>query len=142
MDEQVVRDRINELLADKTEGKYERIKELLEADRRMVSREKDLAIASVMLSVCEQEKEEGQRILFDKVASLQELVERYTRLMFYLRRFDYDLAESHLKEFYRFVEVSQVSSQELFIVLYCGVIHKDKVLQIIKDKMVTGDLKL
>jgi hypothetical protein len=108
----------------------------------MVSREKDLAIASVMLSVCEQEKEEGQRILFDKVASLQELVERYTRLMFYLRRFDYDLAESHLKEFYRFVEVSQVSSQELFIVLYCGVIHKDKVLQIIKDKMVTGDLKL
>lgn len=142
MERQIIRDRVNELLAHKAAGQYEEIKELLLSNEGTARKEKDLAIAMAMIPVCEQEKEEGQCIVFDKVANLKELVDRYMKLMFYLRRFDFDVAEEHLEGFNQFIKKYQVSLQELFIVLYCGVVDKDKVLQIIKEKIVLGDLVL
>lgn len=131
--------RFDELLQS---GQYEEIYKLLQTDTELIDQINDLAIARVMLSVCEQEREAGQRILFEKVNCLEDLVRRYTVLMFYLRRFEFDVMDDAEDAFNRFLEINQVSLQELFAVMYCGNIDKGKVLQIIKDKIKSGEIMI
>lgn len=142
MDEQVrwdliLKERFNELLLRR---QYAEIRTLLQTDTEIIDQINDLAIARIMLSVCEQEKEDGERTLFEKVDSLDELVCRYTTLMFYLRRLEFDIMDDGLDAFKRFLEVNQISLQELFAVICSGNIDKEKVLQIIMDKMMSGEI--
>ncbi len=139
MEVQEIRNQLNELLRA---GQYDEIKELFDSCDSIVKQKNDLAIARTMISVCEQEKEEGQRILFEKVSSLEEIVSRYTKLMFYLRRFEFDIMDDGMDEFNAFLQRNQVSLQELFVVMYCGTINKEKVLQIVRDKMISGEIAL
>lgn len=134
-----IREQFNELLQT---GRYMEIRKLFDLYADIVGRKNDLAIARLMFSVFEQEKEEGKKGLYEKVESLDEIVNRYTKLMFYLRRFEFDIMDSNIDEFNRFLKTNQISSQELFAVMYCGNINREKVLQIIQDKMVCGEITL
>lgn len=134
-----IREQFNELLQT---GRYTEIRKLFDLYADIVGGENDLAIARLMFSVFDQEKEEGQKGLYEKVESLDEIVNRYTKLMFYLRRFEFDIMDSNIDEFNRFLEMNQISSQELFAVMYCGNINREKVLKIIQDKMICGEITL
>lgn len=134
-----IQDQFNELLQT---GRYMEIRKLFDLYADIVGGENDLAVARVMFSVFEQEKEEGQTGVYEKVGSLEEIVNRYTKLMFYLRRFEFDIMDSNMDEFNRFLETNQISSQELFVVMYCGNINREKVLKIIQDKMICGEITL
>lgn len=133
----ILKERFNELLLRR---QYAEIYTLLETDTEIIDQINDLAIARIMLSVCEQEKADGQCTLFEKVNNLDEIVYRYTILMFYLRRLEFDIMDDSLNAFNQFLIVNQVSRQELFAVMYCGNIDKERVLQIIKDKMINGEI--
>lgn len=123
-------------------NQYEEIYELLQSNPVAADQANDFAIARVMLSVCEQEKEAGQCILLEKVDSLEEIVRRYTQLMFFLRRLEFDIMDDNMDIFNRFLKENQVSLQELFVVMFCGNINKEKVLQIVKDKIANGEIVL
>ena len=60
----------------------------------------------------------------------------------YLRRMEFDIMDDSLDAFNQFLIVNQVSRQELFAVMYCGNIDREKVLQIIKDKMINGEIAI
>lgn len=139
VNEHIIREQLDTFLA---EGNYEACRELLLSDEEVVDKVNELAIAKCMLVVCEQEKEEGMQTLFEKVKSLEELVRRYTKLLFYIRRLDFDIMDDGVDGFRQFLSENRVSPQELFIVLYCGAVHKERVLQIIKDKMSSGEIIL
>ena len=138
MDAEMMRELINELFKTK---QYDRIKELLMSNGKAF-KVNDLTIAYYLIPVCEQEKEEGRQQLFEKVESLEELIKRYKKLVFYLRRIDFDVIDDGMDEFYLFLEQNKVSLQELFIVLYCGVVHKEKVQRIIQEKIKEGKIRL
>lgn len=135
----ILKERFDELLLRR---QYAEIHTLLETDTEIIDQINDLAIARIMLSVCEQERAAGQCTLFEKVNNLDEIVCRYTVLMFYLRRLEFDIMDDSLDAFNQFLIVNQVSRQELFAVMYCGNIDKEKVLQIIKDKMINGEIAI
>ncbi len=133
----ILKERFNELLLRR---QYAEIYTLLETDTEIIDQINDLAIARIMLSVCEQEKAAGLCTLFEKVNHLDEIVYRYTILMFYLRRLEFDIMDDSLDAFNQFLIVNQISRQELFAVMYCGNIDKERVLKIIKDKMINGEI--
>ena len=144
MDKHIIREKLNTFLA---EGNYEGCRKLLltnEESKKIIDKTNDFVIAKYMLSACEQEKKEGEQILFEKVKSLEELVNRYTKLMFYLRRLDFEIGteSEYIDEFNQFLAQNQVSSSELLLVLYCSVPNIEKVLQIVKDKMESGEIVL
>lgn len=142
-DKQIIREQLNAFLA---EGNYEACRELLSNEKLkgIIEQTNELAIAKCMLSACEQEEKEGEQILFAKVGSLEELVNRYTKLMFYLRRLDFEIGDEHenIKELNQFTTSNHVSPSELLVVLYCGAADKEKVLQMVKDKMKSGEIVL
>ena len=135
----ILKERFDELLLRR---QYAEIHTLLETDTEIIDQINDLAIARITLSVCEQERAAGQCTLFEKVNNLDEIVCRYTVLMFYLRRMEFDIMDDSLDAFNQFLIVNQVSRQELFAVMYCGNIDREKVLQIIKDKMINGEIAI
>ena len=135
----ILKERFDELLLRR---QYAEIHTLLETDTEIIDQINDLAIARIMLSVCEQERAAGQCTLFEQVNNLDEIVCRYTVLMFYLRRMEFDIMDDSLDAFNQFLIVNQVSRQELFAVMYCGNIDREKVLQIIKDKMINGEIAI
>ena len=63
---------------------------------------------------------------------MEELVERYTRLKFYLRRIEFCVTGNQMGTFYEFLTRNRVSSYELLQVIDFSVIHKEKVLEMIK----------
>lgn len=134
-----MREQFDDLLQRK---QYGAIYELLQSNAMVVDQINNFAIARVMLSVCDQEREAGQRILLEKVNSLEEIVRRYTQLMFFLRRLEFDIMDDNMDIFNQFLKKNQVSLQELFVVMFCGSINKEKVLQIVKDKMANGEIVL
>lgn len=142
MDAHIIREQLNTFLA---EGNYEACRELLsnEEIKEIIEKTNDFAIAKCMLSACEQE-EEGEQIVFEKVGSLEELVNRYTKIVFYLRRMDFEIGDEseYMDEFNQFLTQNRVSLSELLIALYCGVPNIEKVLQIVKDKMKNGEIVL
>lgn len=111
-------------------GNHGEIKSLLLADKDTTEHDNDLAMVCYLCTIYEQEKAGGQRTIFDKTADMQELLERYTALKFYLRRIDFGVVDD-MEMFYQFLTQNQVSSYELLRVIDFSVVHKDKVLQVI-----------
>lgn len=134
-----MREQFDDLLRRK---QYGEIYELIESNAVVLDQINDFAIARVMLSVCEQEREAGQRTLLEKVNSLEEIVRRYTQLMFFLRRLEFDIMDDNMDIFNQFLKKNQISLQELFVVMFCGNINKEKVLQIVQDKIANGEIVL
>lgn len=122
---------VNDLIG---RGCYDKIKPLLLSDKDTTEHDNELAMTCYLCTIYEQEKMAGQRTIFDKVSDLEALLERYTRLKFYLRRIDFDVMDGGMEDFYQFLLGNQVSSYELLRVAeYCAV-HKEKVLRAIKGE--------
>lgn len=126
-----LKQQINCLMA---EGKYAKIKPLLLANREITEHDNDLAMLCYLCVVYEQENAAGQDTIFSKVSGLENLLLRYTKLKFYLRRIDFDVIGDSLEEFYRFLSQEGISSYELLAAIDFSTVHKEKVLQYIKAK--------
>ena len=127
MNRQQLKQQVDSLLKA---GDHGEIKSLLLADKDTTEHDNDLAMVCYLCTIYEQEKAAGQRTIFDKSADMQELLERYTALKFYLRRIDFGVVDD-MEMFYQFLTQNQVSSYELLRVIDFSVVHKDKVLQVI-----------
>lgn len=131
MTREQVRQQTDDLFAA---GKYDEIKAFLLSEKDITQRYNELATVFYLCGIYEKEKEAGQATVFSKVSNIDELLERYTRLKFYLRRIDFDAMEDGNNEFWQFLLKNQVSSYELATVLDFCVIHRDKVLKALKGE--------
>lgn len=123
---QKLREQVDRLIAD---GQYDGIKPLLLSCKELTEHDNDLAMVCYLSTIYEQEKAAGQASIFTKISDVTELLDRYNRLKFYLRRIDFDVAGDIMEEFYCFLSQNQVSSYELLRVMDFCVVHKEKVLQ-------------
>lgn len=123
-------------------GQCEAVRELLLANEEIAKKENELMVALYLVPVYEQEKADGQRTIFEKVTSVESLFKRYKILKFYLWRIEFDVMDDSMETFSQFLKQSQISAQELFSVMYCCVIHTEKVLEIIKGKIIAGEIVL
>ena len=109
--------------------RFDDIKPTLLSYKDTTEHDNDLAAVCYLCTVYEQEKAAGQDTVFSKVSSVENLLERYTTLKFYLRRLDFDVMDGNLDAFYQFLLQSRTSSYELLRVIDFSVVHKEKVLQ-------------
>lgn len=131
MDIQELKREIDHLLAVE---KYDEIKPLLLSYKTMTEHDNDLATICYLCTIYEQEKEAGRPVIFSKVSCMDELLERYTKLKFYLRRIDFDVLGLDRKDFDEFLIRNHISSYELLRVIAFSVVHKEKVLQFVKGE--------
>ena len=134
MDVQTLRRQVDELFRG-GDDRCEIIKNLLLSNREIVSRDKALAIIVSLIPVYQQEKAMGQRTVLEKADSIDALMIRYMKLKFYLQRIDYGVIGDSMGEFCRFFSENQISSHELLAVIDYNVIHKEKVLQVIRENI-------
>ena len=136
MDANQLRRQVNDLLQN---GKYDDVKQQLLSNKDTTEHDNDLAMVCYLCTIHEREKEAGQPTLFTKIADVDELLERYTALKFYLRRIDFDVLDE-LESFYQFLLQNQVSSYELLRAIDFGVVNRDKVLQVINEGALPGNM--
>ena len=122
---------VNTLLC---EHRYDEIKPLLLEYKEATEHDNTLAMTCYLCTVHEREQEAGQPSIFSKVSDTDELIDRYTRLKFFLRRIDFDLLDEGLEDFYTFITQWKISSYELLAAIDFGVVHKEKVLKVIKGE--------
>ena len=116
-------------------GEYDRIKPWLLSYKDLTEHDNELAMTCYLCTIYEQEEAAGKPVIFSKVSCMDELLERYTALKFYLRRIDFDIAGNDLESFYQFLSQKQVSSYELMRVIDFSIVHKEKVIQIMKGEV-------
>ena len=126
-----LRQKVDQLIEN---GEYAQIKPLLLSYKDVTEHDNELAMTCYLCTIYDQETAAGQVTIFDKVSDVEELLERYTRLKFYLRRIDFDIFDENVG-FYQFLSECQVSSYELLRTIDFSVVHKDKVLQYIKGEI-------
>lgn len=131
MDIKQLQSQVNDLIH---ESCYDEIKPLLLRHKDTTEHNNDLSMTCYLCTVHEREKEAGLASIFSKVSTMEELIDRYTRLKFFLRRIDFDFMDGGLEEFYVFLTQWQISSYELLAAVDFGVVHKDKVWKAIKDE--------
>lgn len=136
MNRENMRMKVDELLSM---GKCDDVERLLMENCDIAKSDRELFRIYYLIPVCTAEREGGERTLFSKVSSVDALMERETRLKFYLRRIAFDLLDDE-EEFYQYCSENQISLAELFIVAYCNAIHKEKVQGFIQSKMAEGKL--
>ncbi len=135
MDAGSLTEKINTLLRN---HEYDRIKETLLEYKDITEHNNDLATVFYLIRIYEQEKAAGQKPLFEKTGTVSGLLERYTILKFYLRRMDFDVIGESMQDFYSYMTTNQVSAYELMTVMEYSVVHKDKVLKIIRGEEQKG----
>lgn len=131
MDIQQMKLQVNKLLS---EHRYDEIKPLLLSNKVTTEQDNILSLTCYLCTVHEREQAADLVSIFNKVSSVEELIDRYTRLKFFLRRIDFGLIDDGLEGFYSFITQWQISSYELLVAIDFGVVHKDKVLKVIKGE--------
>lgn len=131
MDVKEIQSQVNKLLAT---HQYDSIKSHLLSYKSITEKNNNLATVFYLCNVYEKEKEAGIDTLFSKVSTMEELLLRHTGLKFLLRRLDFDLSDAGVDELHRFLSEYRVSSYELVMTVNFGVVHKDKVLKVIKGE--------
>lgn len=129
MDADQLKQQVNDLLKN---GKYDDIKPLLLSYKDTTEHDNDLAMVCYLCTICEREKAAGEQVLFSKISDMDELLDRYTALKFYLRRIDFDVLDE-MESFYQFLLQNQISSYELLRVIDFSIVNRDKVLRMIND---------
>lgn len=138
MDIESLRKQLDRLLSMKRADEAER---LLTQNAETAKSNNDLLKIYYLLPVCAAEREAGQQTLFMKVSGIEELLERDTKVKFWVRRIAFDVLDDE-KEFCRFCAANHVSLQELMIEAYCNAVHKEKVQAFIQRKIAEGKLKI
>ncbi len=138
MDIQNLREQVDCLLSMK---KADEAEKLLTENAETAKSDKNLLKIYYLIPVCAAEREAGQQTLFTKVSGIEELLERDTKVKFWVRRIAFDVLDDE-KEFYRFCTANRVSLPELMIEAYCNAVHKEKVQAFIQRKIAEGKLKV
>ncbi|MBD5515141.1 MAG: hypothetical protein HDR06_10965 [Lachnospiraceae bacterium] len=138
MDGQSLWEQVNDLFDRK---QYEEVESLLMANEELAKSNRELLKIFYLIPVCATEREEGQQTLFSKVSGVDELLERDTKVKFYLRRIAFDVLDDE-DEFCEFCHQNHVSLPELFIEAYCNAVHKEKVQAFIQRKIAEGKLEI
>lgn len=134
---QEVKEQINRMIAG---GEYDSILPLLLLHKKVTEKDNDLATVCYLCETYEHEKKAGCAVIFSKVSGMEELLERHTRLKFYLRRIDFDVMGNQMDAFYEFLTMSRISSYELLQAVDFSVINRDKVLKIIRGETENTDI--
>lgn len=129
MNVQEIKQRIDRIITDR---EYDSILPVLLIYKEMTEQDNDLATVSYLCIIYEQEKKAGCPVIFSKISSMEELLERYTRLKFFLRRIDFGVIGNQMEIFCEFLIQNRISSYELLQVIDFSVVNKEKVLRIIK----------
>lgn len=125
---QELKEQIKEKFA---QGRYDELEQLIKANEKDEINDNDIVTLRYLFPVYKQEKAAEKQTLFEKAGSMERLLERYTRLRFYLRRIDFDLMDGGMETFYAFVSENGISIFELVAAVRYSVVHKDKVLRLI-----------
>lgn len=132
MNAQEVKQKVNDFIRRE---EYDKIKSFLLTYKETTEHDNDLAMLCYLCTIYEQEKNAGQPTIFSKVSSWEALLERYTKLKFFLRRMDFDVLADGMDSFYLFLSQNNVSQYELLRVIDFCVVNKDKILQKIKGEV-------
>lgn len=138
MDIQNLREQVDRLLSMK---KADEAEKLLTENAETAKSDKNLLRIYYLIPVCAAEREAGQQTLFTKVSGIEELLERDTKVKFWVRRIAFDVLDDEM-DFYRFCTANRVSLPELMIEAYCNAVHKEKVQAFIQRKIAEGKLKV
>lgn len=107
---------------------FDSIADIILNNLKLVEKSNTLATIYYLMPVYIQEKKQNIKTIFDKVENTEELILRYTKLKFFLRRIDFDLLGDELDTFMNFLVSENVSPFELMKVVEQSIVHKDKVL--------------
>lgn len=102
------------------------IRLFLQKNMDIIKHDNDLMVVWYLGIVVEREMKLGQKNIFEKVNSLEELLERYRRLKFYVRRIEYDVFDN-IGEFFSFLSEQSVSEFELMGIVDSCVYDKEEV---------------
>lgn len=138
MNRQEMREEINRCFI---QGDIPKMIELLNNNIETAKADNDLSHIPFAYNVSLQEEQAGVPILLSKVKSVDELVERSTRLKFYLRRIDFDAADECMEEIFEFIDKNNVSVYELISTIYLGTFHQEKMLTWLQDGIQRGRLQ-
>jgi hypothetical protein len=117
------------------EERYDDIKTLLLSHKDITEHDNELSTVCYLCTVYEQERDAGLQTIFSKVSDRKELLERYIRLKFYLRRIEFNVMDDGLESFNHFLVEQNVSSYELLAVIGFCAADKDNVLKKIRGEL-------
>lgn len=92
----------------------------------IIKHDNDLMIVWYLGVINRKEREAGMKSVFEKVSSLEELLERYHQLKFYLRRIENNILDDN-KEFLLFLANYNVSEYEIKGIVDNSIYYKEKV---------------
>lgn len=128
---QTLKEQIDRMFAEK---RYDEIEQLICANEKEAESDNDIVTLYYLIPVYRQEKAAGKITLFEKVGTLDNLLERYTKLKFYLRRIDFGITNNRSDEFYAFISANRISAYEIVTAIRYSVVHKEKVMRILEGK--------
>ena len=120
---EVIKQQINEKLKAGDTGD---IFPYLQAHMEIIKQDNELMTLWYLGKICERETENGRKTIYEKETSVQELLDRYLQLKFYLRRIENDLLDDPAA-FYGFLNEKDVSEYELMGIIDSCVFNKEKV---------------
>lgn len=103
----------------------ENILPFLQENFSTIKHDNDLMIVWYLGVINRKEKEAGLKGVFEKESSLEELLDRYHQLKFYLRRIENDILDDD-KEFFLFLANKNVSEYELKGIVDNSIYYKEK----------------
>lgn len=131
MDEEGIKKRINKLMQKRD---YEMVWKTLEENQEVYSNE--FAVCQCLFKAYVKERDSNQCTILEKTGSFEKLIERFTKLKFYLRRIEFGVMDDDtMDDIFQFLVMNRVSSFELLAVAECSVINKEQVLHAIMDRV-------
>lgn len=115
--------KVNEMILNK---KKETILPFLQENLSEIKYDNDLMIVWYLGMMTQKEMSAGMKSVFEKEDSLEELLNRYHQLKFYLRRIENDILDDD-KEFFLFLANKNVSEYELKGIVDNSIYYKEKV---------------
>lgn len=137
MNRQEMREEINRCFI---QGDILKMIEILNNNIETAKADNDFSHIPFAYNVSIQEEQAGVPLLLSKVKSIDELVERSTKLKFYLQRIDFDAADECMEEIFGFIGKNNVSVYELISTIYLCTFHQEKMLVWLQDGIQSGRL--
>lgn len=108
------------------QGKTEEIYSCLQEHMEIIKYDNDLMTAWYLGKICEKEAAEGKKTVFGKEKNMENLLQRYLQLKFFLRRIENGILDEP-ELFYEFLSEKNVSEYELMGMIDSCIFCKEKV---------------
>lgn len=115
-------------------GNYDDIKPILSKSANYIKYDNDLITLFFICQIYQNEKENGQKTIFEKCGSLDEVLGRYTLIKFFLRRIEFEIDVISRNEIIEFLSENDISVEELTEMLKRTTYHPQKILKIIENE--------